>query len=135
MKIIKITGHAMAILTLLLIANTAFAYSPEMSEDLCKKPKFTDFSLTEYNAKTKPEVAPETKFFFKVSSWVDPSTIKVTAKGKTLPLTIETTSTFHKVNLKIPADMTGSFVRFNTTAKAILGCDQQHGWLVKVADK
>ncbi|MFZ2725294.1 MAG: hypothetical protein WAX77_03485 [Methylococcaceae bacterium] len=133
MKIITtyrlITGVA------LLLTNTAFAYSPEMKDEQCKKPKFTDFSLTEYNAKTQPEVAPESELFFKVSHWVDPNTIKVIAKGKELPLTIETTSTFHKVNLKIPAEMTGSFVRFNTTAKAVLGCDQQHGWLVKVAEK
>lgn len=134
MKIIT-TYRLIAGVALLLLSNTAFAYSPEMKDEQCKKPKFTDFSLTEYNAKTQPEVAPESEFFFKVSHWVDPNTIKVIAKGKELPLTIETTSTFHKVNLKIPAEMTGSFVRFNTTATAILGCDQQHGWLVKVAEK
>ena len=131
MKIIKITFAIAS----LLIAQNALAYSPEMSEPLCKKPKFTDFSLTEYNAQTQPEVSPEATFFFKVSSWVDPASISVMAKGKPLALHIDSTSTFHKVNITLPAEMTGSFVRLNASAKSLLGCDAQHGWLVKVAAK
>jgi hypothetical protein len=134
MKIITTTQRVAGI-ALLLLANSAWAYSPPMSEDLCKKPKFTDFSLTEYNAATNAEVAAESAFFFKVSAWVDPKSIKVIAKGKELPITIDSTSTFHKVSLTIPTEMSGGFVRFNASATAILGCDQQHGWLIKVAAK
>lgn len=113
----------------------AFAYSPEEAEKACKKPKFTDFNLTEYNAADNIEVAPESEFIIKISPWVDPTTIKLTAKKEPIPFTVESNSSFHKVKAKLPASLTGKFVRIDVHAVAIAGCDNQTGWLVKVADK
>lgn len=118
-----------------LVSATASAYSPEEQEVICKKPRFTDFNLTEYKASDNIEVAPEAEFFFKVSPYVDPETITLTAKGQPLPFTVESNSSFHKIKAKIPTALTGNFVRINTTAKSVLGCGDGDGWLVKVAGK
>lgn len=134
MKIIKIIKSTLFIAVLLVNTN-AFAYSPDETEQVCKKPHFTDFSLPIYKTPENLEVPPETEFFFKLSVWADPSTIKLTAKKKPLPFTVESTSSFHKVKAKIPADFTGSFVRLDARVKALLGCSEQIGWLVKIADK
>ncbi len=134
MRITKIVKSAVFIAAVVL-NGSAFAYSPEMTEQDCKKPRFTDFSLTEYKAPEFVQIAPESAFFFKVSVWANPETITVTAKKQPLPITIESTTTFHKVTAKLPAAFNGSYVRINVSAKAVLGCDEQFGWLVKVADK
>jgi hypothetical protein len=39
------------------------------------------------------------------------------------------------VKAKLPADLTGQPVRIDVSVKAVLGCDDQTGWLVKIADK
>ena len=122
-------------IAVVLFNGQAAAYSPEELEQACKKPRFTDFNLTEYKAPDNIEIAPETELIIKVSAWADPSTIKLTAKKQDLPFTIENTSTFHKIKAKLPATLNGSFVRIDVSAKAVLGCDNKTGWLVKVADK
>ncbi|MFI3195065.1 MAG: hypothetical protein QX195_04515 [Methylococcaceae bacterium] len=132
MKIITIAKSALFIA--MLINNAmVFAYGAQESEAACKKPRFTDFNLATYSAPENSEVAPESEFFFKLSPWVDPSTIKLTAKDKPLNFTVESNSSFHKVKGKLPAEFNGLFVRLNASAKAVLGCDEQSGWLVKVA--
>ncbi|MGZ8185395.1 MAG: hypothetical protein ACXWTL_03025 [Methylobacter sp.] len=134
MKIIKMFKFALLI-AVVLFNGVAAAYSPEETEKECKKPKFTDFNLTEYNATDNIEVAPESEFIIKISPWVDPTTIKLTAKKELLLFTVESNSSFHKVKAKLPASLTGKFVRIDVHAIAILGCDNQTGWLVKVAEK
>lgn len=134
MKIIKMSKIALSV-TVILLNGAAVAYSPETTEQDCKKPRFTDFNLTEYKAPELIETAPESEFFFKVSPWADPSTIKLTAKKQPLAFTLESNSSFHKVKAKLPAALTGSFVRIDVSAKAVLGCDEQDGWLIKVAGK
>jgi hypothetical protein len=42
----------------LLFNSTVSAYSPEMNEQACKKPKFREFSLPEYKAPDYPQVPP-----------------------------------------------------------------------------
>ncbi|MDP2902787.1 MAG: hypothetical protein Q8N96_06725 [Methylovulum sp.] len=132
MKITKLIKPALLIAAILGNGSAA-AYSPEESEVACKKPRFTDFNLTTYNATENIEVAPESEFYFKISPWVNPSTIKLSAKNQPLAFTVESNNSFHKVKAKLPAALTGLFVRINTSAKAALGCDDQAGWLVKVA--
>ena len=126
-----IAKSALLIITLLASINV-FAYEPDKEQE-CKKPRFTDFNLTEYNSSDNIQVAPESDFFFKVSAFVDPTTIKLSAKKNPLNFTVESTSTFHKVKAKIPATLTGQFVRIDASAKSVLGCDNQHGWLIKVS--
>ncbi|TAL46713.1 MAG: hypothetical protein EPN89_09925 [Methylovulum sp.] len=133
MKITTIFKSALLITTL--VHGSASAYSPEEKDTVCKKPRFTDFTLTTYNAPENIEVAPESEFYFRVSAWADPSTISLTVKNKPLKFTVESNSSFHKVKAKLPAELTGQFARINTGAKALLGCDDQAGWLVKVAKK
>lgn len=119
----------------ILVSGTATAYSPEELAKACKKPKFTDFNLAEYKAPDNIEVAPESEFIIKISAWVDPTTIKLSAKKQPLDFKLESTSTFHKITAKLPASLTGSFVRIDVSAKAVTGCDDKDGWLVKIADK
>jgi hypothetical protein len=120
---------------IVLSTGTASAYSADDTQQTCKKPRFTDFSLTQYKEPEKVEIAPESEFFFKISIWADPETLKLTAKDQSLPFTVETTTTFHKITAKLPAALTGKFIRFNANVKSVLGCDEAMGWLVKIADK
>jgi hypothetical protein len=122
-------------IAVVLFNGPAAAYSPEELEQTCKKPRFTDFNLTEYKAPDNLEIPPESEFIIKISAWADPSTIKLTAKKQSLPFTVESTSTFHKIKAKLPAPLNGNYVRIDVSAKAVLGCDNKEGWLVKVADK
>ncbi|MGZ8095239.1 MAG: hypothetical protein ACXWUD_03235 [Methylosarcina sp.] len=131
---IKIIKFALTIAALC-INGAAIAYEADVEEDVCKKPKYTDFSLTEYKEPERIEVAPESEFEFKISAWADPSTIKLTAKREKIDFTVESTSTFHRVKAKLPASVTGKFARIDASVKAVLGCDEQKGWLVKIADK
>ena len=122
-------------ITAVLFNGTAAAYSPEETEQVCKKPHFTDFNLTEYKAPDNIEIAPESEFIIKISAWADPSTITLTAKKLPLAFTVESNSSFHKIKAKLPASLNGSFVRIDVGVKAVLGCGSKKGWLVKVADK
>ena len=134
MKVTKMFKSALFI-AVVLFNGVAAAYSPEELEQACKKPRFTDFNLTEYKAPDNIEVAPESEFIIKISAWADPSTIKLTAKKNALPFTVESNSTFHKIKAKLPAALNGNFVRIEVGAKAVLGCGDKEGWLVKVANK
>lgn len=121
------------LLAALLTFGTASAYSPEESELVCKKPKFTDFNLTPFNATDNNEVPAGAEFIIKISPYVDPSTIKLTAKGEPLEFKLESNISFHKITAKLPAALSGQYARINVGAKAILGCDDQTGWLLKIA--
>jgi hypothetical protein len=134
MKIITMSRIALSV-TAILLNGVAVAYSPETTEQDCKPPRFTDFNLKEYKEPELIETAPESEFYFKVSPWADPSTIKLTAKKQPLAFNVESNSSFHKVKAKLPADLTGKFVRIDVSARAVLGCDDQDGWLIKVAGK
>ena len=134
MNVTKMFKSALVI-AVVLFNGQAAAYSPQELDQACKKPRFTDFNLTPYKAPDNIEVAPESEFIIKVSAWADPSTIKLTAKKQDLPFTIESTSTFHKIKAKLPATLNGDYVRIDVSAKAVLGCDDKTGWLVKVTDK
>lgn len=121
-------------IAVVLFNGAANAYSPEELEKECKKPRFTDFNLTKYNATDNIEVAPESEFTIKVSPWADPTTIKLMAKKQPLAFTVETNSSFHKIKAKLPASLNGNFVRIDVSAMAALGCEDKDGWLIKVAN-
>jgi hypothetical protein len=125
------------VLAVVLLANSAaFAYSPDELKKECHKPKFTDFTLTEYKVPEQREVAPESEFSFKVPAWTDPDSIKLTIKNHAIAFSIESNNNFHKVKAKLPAEFTGKFVRLDVRAKASDGvCHEEMGWLLKVADK
>jgi hypothetical protein len=135
MKIKKMFQSALFITAVILFNGSAFAYSPDENEQTCKKPHFTDFNLTEYKAPKNIETPPESEFIIKISPWADPRAIKLSAKKQPLPFTVESNSSFHKVKAKLPASLNGSFVRIDVSAKALLGCADKTGWLIKVADK
>jgi hypothetical protein len=116
-----------------LFNGMAVAYTPEELEQECKKPHITDFNLTEYKAPDNIEIAPESELIIKISAWADPGTIKLTAKKQALRFTVESNSSFHKVKAKLPASLNGNLVRIDVSAKAVLGCHNEDGWLVKVA--
>ncbi|WP_432741915.1 hypothetical protein ABXJ76_16050 [Methylobacter sp. G7] len=118
-----------------LFTGTVSAYDPGETEIACKKPQFRDFNLPVYSESEKIEVAPESTFSFTLSPWTDPHSIKLTAKKQDIDFTVESNSSFHRVNAKLPAAFTGKFVRINSNANAVLGCSEKIGWLIKVADK
>jgi len=68
------------LIALVALSGQALAYSPEELAKSCKKPRFTDFNLPEYKAPDNIEVAPKSEFYVKISAWVDPTTITLTAK-------------------------------------------------------
>lgn len=123
-----------SVITILLATQTASAYQDEKTEVLCKDPKFTDFTLKEYVEPEKIEVPPESAFEFKVSAWSNPATLRLTGKNENIPFTVESTSSFHRIKAKLPASFTGKFVRINAAVKAVLGCEEKKGWLIKVAE-
>jgi hypothetical protein len=131
----KITKSVLLVAAIL-ASSAAVAYSPDELEKGCHKPKFTDFTLTEYKVPEKTETAPESEFSFKVQEWTNPDSIKLTIKKQPLPFTVESNSAFHKVKAKIPAEFTGKFARLDVSAKVIDGeCHDATGWLLKIADK
>lgn len=134
MNITKMLNPILFIVTLS-FANTAIAYDPGLTEEICKKPQFRDFTLPVYKEPEKTEVPPESTFTFLVSPWAKPDTIKLTAKNQILEYTVESNSSFHRVKAKLPAALNGQYVRINVSAKAELGCTDNNGWLIKIADK
>lgn len=118
-----------------LLTNTAMAYEVGKTDEICKKPQFRDFNLPVYKEPEKREVQPESTFTVMISPWANPETIKLTAKNQPLEYAIESNTSFHRIKAKLPAAFNGDFVRINVRATAILGCSDQAGWLIKVADK
>lgn len=132
MKIAK----SVLLMAVMLASGTAVAYSPEELEKECHKPKFTDFTLTEYKAPQLIETPAEAEFSFKVQAFTNPESIRLTIKKQPLAFTVESNSSFHKVKAKIPAEFTGKFARLDVRAKVIDGeCHEETGWLLKIADK
>jgi hypothetical protein len=123
-------------MAVLLASGAVYAYSPEELEKECHKPKFTDFTLTEYSADKLNETPAEAEFSLKVQAFANPETIKLTIKKQPLPFTLESNSSFHKIKAKIPAELSGKFARLDVSAKVIEGeCHEATGWLLKIADK
>jgi hypothetical protein len=118
-----------------LLTGTASAYEPGKTEEICKKPQFREFNLPVYKEPEKTEVPPESTLSFMLSAWANPETIKLTAKNQPLEYTVESNTSFHRVKAKLPASLNGQFVRINARATAVLGCYDQAGWLIKIADK
>lgn len=125
----------MLFIAAVVFTNTAMAYDPGKTDEICKKPQFRDFNLPVYKEPEKAEVPAESTLIFLVSPWVNPETIKLTAKNQNLDFNVESNSSFHRIKAKLPAAFNGSFVRINAKATAILGCYDQTGWLIKIADK
>ncbi|MGR9044132.1 MAG: hypothetical protein ACU83N_02480 [Gammaproteobacteria bacterium] len=117
----------------LAVAQSALAYTDDKPEEFCKDPKFKGFNLPTYNATDKVEVPPEAELNFTVSGWADPETIVVTAKKQPLDLTIENKMIFYRIKATLPPSLNGKFVRVNASAKAVLGCKGEAGWLLKIA--
>lgn len=125
----------MLFIAAVLFANTTYAYEVGKTDEICKKPQFRDFSLPVFQEPEKTEIPPESTLTFIASPWTNPETIKLTAKNQELEYTVESNSSFHRVKATLPAAFNGQYVRINVSAKALLGCSGQNGWLVKVADK
>ncbi|PPD23405.1 MAG: hypothetical protein CTY18_08565 [Methylomonas sp.] len=132
MKIITIKNAGLLV-TLLFTALCANAYEDKKPEEICKKPKFRDFSLAEYKAPEKKEVPPESEFTFTLPATTNPETIKLSAKGKNIPFSVKSNSSIHRITAKLPAEFNGDYVRINVRAEAFLGCYENAGWLVKVS--
>lgn len=125
--------NLIVMLTTMSFAHNAVAYNAERTEETCKKPKFSSFSLSEYHAKDKLEVPADSAFSFVISNWIDPYSIKLATKKKPLPFTVEDKNSFFIVHSKLLPEHKGQFVRLDVQVTAKLGCKALDGWLVKVA--
>jgi hypothetical protein len=134
MKALKLFGPILFSVTVLFTGSVS-AYEMGQIEEVCKKPQFKDFNLPVYKEPEKTEVAPESTLSILVSPWVNPETIKLTVKDQAMDITIESNNSFHRVKAKLPTSFNGNIVRINVSAKALLGCSNKAGWLIKVADK
>lgn len=135
MTTIRTLLKSMCVLAMVTVSTSAIAYTKDDDEKACKKPQFKDFTLPVYQEPEKHEVAPEAAFTVMLSPWVDPKSIKLSAKNKPLEFSVESNSSFHRVKSKIPAEYTGKFIRLDISAKSTLGCGEKDGWLIKVTDK
>ena len=117
------------LISLALLANTAFAVTPaEEERKECKKPKFREFVPA-----PQAEVLPEAEISFHVSRDADVLHITAEAKGEKLPLEIKHRVTRIEVKTKLPASIQDGFARIHVTAKAAEGqCIGQDGWLIKI---
>lgn len=135
MKINKLLKAAL-FMAAVLFNGAALAYSSEgETEMICKKPKFMNFNLPIYKAPERIEVAPESELSFLISPWSDPDTLELTAKNQEIPYTVESNASFHRIKAKLPAAFNGNYVRINAQVKAVLGCGDKTGWLIKVAEQ
>jgi len=135
MTTIRTLLKSVCVFAMVAVSASAIAYTKDDDEKACKKPQFKDFTLPVYQEPEKHEVAPESAFTVMLSPWVDPQSIKLSAKSKPLAFSVESNSSFHRVKSKIPAEYTGKFVRLDISAKSTLGCGEKDGWLIKVTDK
>jgi hypothetical protein len=125
----------MLFIAALLCTDSVMAYETGKVDEICKKPQFREFNLPVYKEPEKQQVPPESTLSIMISAWANPETIKLTAKNQNLDYTIESNSSFHRIKAKLPASFNGQFIRINVRATAVLGCYDQTGWLIKVADK
>lgn len=112
-----------------LFSTSTFAVTPDEEEEKkCIKPKFRDFAPANH-----AEVSPGTELAFHVSHNADPIKISADAKGQKLTLSIKDRKTFYEVKSQLPKELSNTFVRINTRAKANEGeCIGQDGWLLKI---
>jgi hypothetical protein len=134
MKIIT-RGQLATFIAAMVFSTLVSAYSDDKAEEFCKKPKFTDLSFKTYSEPEKAEVPIGAELSFRLSNDADPEKLIITAKKEIIPTKIETTSSFYQVSFTLPASLNGSIVRINAHVKALLKCEQDTGWLIKVADK
>lgn len=123
------------LITLAFSSAEVLAYSDDKEKENCRQPKIQEFTLPEYSDANKKEAAPEAEFTFVVSGWANPKKFKLEGKGISIPFTVQSSETFHKVKAKLPTEFTGKAVRISARIPALLGCYTTVGWLVKVADK
>ncbi|MCF7971229.1 MAG: hypothetical protein K9L22_08715 [Methylococcaceae bacterium] len=110
--------------------GSAFAYGTSDTNNGCKKPKFKTFTPS-----PKSEVDPESEISFTVSGYADPVSIQAVAKDVPLDLKVDNKISFFEVTAKLPASLTGKYVRIHLQADAMLGCTGKDGWLLKIRDK
>lgn len=131
MRRIKFFYLTLAALSMIL-SFSAFAASTEETEEVCKPPKITDFTLPEYSQPERVEVPAEADFSFKIAGDPDPNKIRVMAKDKILKTEISSNTSFTLVKSKLTPELTGKFVRLDIIVGTKLGCKSQGGWLIKV---
>lgn len=133
MKIIK-SLKTIIIFATICYANSGFAYNVGNAEKECRLPKFRDLIPPE-RTKTNPvpEVEPESEIGFTMSSYADPSTLKIVAKKIPLKPTIVDRNTFYKVTAQLPAELNGKYARIDIRVEEQSGkCDSKDGWLIKI---
>jgi hypothetical protein len=117
-------------LVLMVITSTSWGYGSSSSSSSCAKPKFTDFNPVEHS-----QVPVGSAFSFVASANTSPESLKVTVKD--LPATAnvleEKNGTF-KVSGLIPDSLKGVYARVSITGNSQNNCNENAGWLLKIAD-
>lgn len=120
-------SRVLSFLILMVVSSHSWAYGSS-SQSACKKPEFTEFNPTD-----KAEAAPGSAFSLVVSGIANPSSIEVTVKNQSLPVTTkQLTPNRYRVAGNLPVALTGQFVRINVSAES--KCTGSDGWLIKITD-
>jgi len=122
------------LVTALVFSSSAMAYKSKYTHDGCKKPQFKNLQPEAYNSDTKIETEPEAEISFTVSSYIEPASINIVAKKIPLKYKHEFKDSFYRITAKLPAELTGKYVRINVDATALMGCVGKDGWLIKVKE-
>jgi hypothetical protein len=88
--------------------------------------------LSKFTPANNSEVAPKSEFSFFASTLTNPTSIRVTIKDHSVPITVTQKHDGFHVTGKIPDAVKGTFAKINIAAKGPNQCDASGGWLVKV---
>lgn len=115
----------------------ALAYDASPRGDvanMCSQVTFSEFMPKPFSHDTNNvEVAPQSAFSFFASKATLQKTITVTIKGERIPITVKPQSNGFLVTGKLPATVTGSYVRIEIMGQGPNQCERPDGWLLKVA--
>jgi hypothetical protein len=122
-------NNFLCIFVLMLIAPNCWAYGSSSSAKSCVKPKFTDFTPIENS-----EVTPGSQFSFSASPNTDPNSIKVTVKGISSNIKVESKNSGSlSVNGMLPASLKDTYARVSIDANTLSACNGGGGWLIKIS--
>ncbi len=113
----------------------AYDASPNISSgvDACANVIFSAFTPPPFSAdKNNVEIAPKSEFSFLASKTALFPSITVKIKEEKVPVTVTPINNGFLVKGKIPASVSGSYIRLDIFAKGPSDCDKTDGWLLKV---
>lgn len=121
--------NTLLIVTLVMIPGSVWAYGDSSGggTEGCRA------KFSKYMPAAGAEVAAKSDFSFFASGETNPTTIKATIRGQSIPVTVTPKNQGFQVTGILPDTLKG-FAKINITAKGPAQCESSDGWLVKVAE-